>query len=118
MAGLSFDLKDLLQGLSETETKMELAVGMLCETEAKNLEKDAKEQARWTDRTGAARQRLQGYTHRTTTGWRIVLAHGVDYGIWLELANEKRFAIVGPLIQLSAPYILRDFENLMDKIKL
>lgn len=115
--GLNFDISDMLNGITETESKLDIAVGMLCETAAKNLEGDAKEQAKWTDRTGAARQRLQGYTYRTTTGWRIVLAHGVNYGIWLELANEKRFAIVGPLIDLASPYILKDFENLMSKIK-
>ena len=115
--GLNFDISDMLNGITETESKLDIAVGMLCETAAKNLEGDAKEQAKWTDRTGTARQRLQGYTYRTSTGWRIVLAHGVDYGIWLELANEKRFAIVGPLIDLASPYILKDFENLMSKIK-
>lgn len=112
-----FDASSLLSGLTTVEDRLDVAVGMLCETAAKNLEGDAKDQARWVDRTGAARQRLQGYTYRTSTGWRIVLAHGVDYGIWLELANEKRFAIVGPLIDLTSPYILQDFRNLMDKVK-
>ena len=116
MAGLRFDFEDLINGLTDLETKSDIAVGMLCETAAKNLETDAKAQAPWTDRTGAARQRLQGYTYRKTNGWRIVLSHGVDYGIWLELAHEKRFAIVGPLINLSGPYILKDFENLFKKI--
>ena len=116
MAGFRFDADDLLNGLAKVESKANIAIGMLCETAAKNLEKDAKSQAPWTDRTGSARQRLQGYTYQRTSGWRIVLAHGVDYGIWLELAHEKRFAIVGPLINLSGPYILKDFENLLDKI--
>lgn len=114
--GIRFDISKMVDGLNQTYTKADSAVGMLCETAAKNLESDAKNQAKWTDRTGAARQRLQGYSYKTKTGWRIVLAHGVDYGIWLELAHEKRFAIVGPLINLSGPYILKDFEKLLDKI--
>ena len=114
--GFSFDPSKLLAGLQETQTRLDVAVGMLCETSAKNLESDSKSQARWTDRTGDARKRLNGYTYRTSTGWRIVLAHGVDYGIWLELAHEKRFAIVGPMIDLAGPFIIKDFENLMDKL--
>lgn len=114
---LDFDVEGLLGGLMEKEDRLDIAVGMLAETNAKNLEKDAKEQARWQNRTGDARKRLQGYAHRTHSGWRIVLAHGVDYGIWLELANEKRFAIVGPLIDLSAPYIMQDFDKLMERTK-
>lgn len=116
MANLKFDISKLVDGLSVFESKVDSAVGMYCETSAKKLEADAKKDAKWTDRSGAARQRLTGYTLRTGTGWRIYLAHGVDYGIWLELAHEKRFAIVGPLIELKGPIIMKGFKNLIDKL--
>lgn len=116
MAEFKLDIQDLLNGLTKTENRTAAAIQMYCETAAKNLEKDAKEQAPWTDRTGAARQRLQGYSYPTNKGQRIVLAHGVDYGIWLELAHEKRFAIVAPLITHGGPFIVEGLQNLLDKI--
>jgi hypothetical protein len=111
-----FDAGDLLEGLIETESKFDIAVRALAVQSALNMQNDAREQARWTDRTGHARQRLRGFVETGSKGYRIVLAHGVDYGLWLELANEKRFAIVEPIIRLSAPYIMQDFDNLMSKI--
>lgn len=46
----------------------------------------------------------------------IVLSHGVDYGIWLELANEKNYAIVEPTVRLNANEIMNGMENMLDKI--
>jgi hypothetical protein len=60
----------------------------------------AKANAPWTDRTGNARQSLYAFTQRL--GQDVValyLAHGVDYGIYLEVANEGRYAVVWPTIQ-------------------
>ena len=37
---------------------------------------------------------IKGYCVKTEKGVRIYLAHGVDYGIYLEFANEKRYAII------------------------
>ena len=42
--GLNFDISDMLNGITETESKLDIAVGILCETAAKNLEGDSKEQ--------------------------------------------------------------------------
>lgn len=116
---MKLDMSDLANGMTKFKSKADTAVEMFANTAAKTMETDAKEQARWTDRTGRARQTLVGYvTQENSHTTRINLAHGVDYGIWLELANEKRFAIVEPIVRLSSPYILRDFEGMIDKMKL
>ena len=49
---------------------------------------------------------------------RITLAHGVDYGIWLELAHEKNYAIIAPTVREEGPRIVSDLDNLMSKLKL
>lgn len=62
-----------------------------------------KENASWTDRTANARNGLaanadiQGTGLFTRVG--LTLSHGVSYGIWLELANAGKYAIVGPTAQ-------------------
>lgn len=111
-----FNGSKLLSSLQYIEDRTVMGVRMLAETGALNMEKDAKEQARWTDRTGHARQRLKGSVQLREFGFRVQLAHGVDYGLWLELANEKRFAIVEPIVRFSSPYIMQDFEKLMEKL--
>lgn len=111
-----FKSNSILANLGTSVEKLDKAVGMFASTEASRIEGDAKSQAKWTDRTGAARNRLKGSSEKINIGYRVQLSHGVDYGIWLELANEKRFAIVEPIIRLSAPYIMADFENLIGKL--
>ena len=112
----TFDLKHLSEGIVMMDEKADAAVKMLAKNAASKLESDAKDQAKWTDRTGMARKSLNGNVKVIENGYRIILAHGVDYGMWLELAHEKRFAIVGPLIELNAPFIMEDFKNLLEKM--
>ena len=110
------DISDLLKGIYMIDKKADKAVKAFANTNVKVMESDAKEQAKWTDRTGAARNRLTGYVEEMATGYRLILAHGVDYGIWLELAHEKRFAIVEPIVRLTSPFIMKDFEGLLEKM--
>ena len=112
--GVRIDASDLEAGLSSLMKPA--VVRMYAETQAKNLEGYAKEHRPWTDRTGDARKRLTGYVTEIPTGYRINLAHGVDYGVWLELAMEKRFAILEPTVRLQGPEVLRGLNRLMDKL--
>ena len=80
------------------------------------LEGYAKEHRPWTDRTGDARKRLTSYVTDIPNGYRINLAHGVDYGIWLELAMEKRFAILEPTVRLQGQEVLRGMNRLLEEL--
>lgn len=50
----------------------------------------------WTDQSGAARAELKGEATVTDMGGEITLSHGVHYGIYLELANRRRYAVIKP----------------------
>lgn len=78
------------------------------ETVAKEFESYAKANRKWTDRTGHARQRLTGYVEKLegNKGFRICIAHGVDYGLWLELAHEKKYAILEPTVRIKTNEVL------------
>jgi len=55
----------------------------------------AKTDRPWKDRTSHARQGLKGGTQwDSTTALIIYLAHSVDYGPYLELCNDGRFAVI------------------------
>lgn len=112
--GIEVDVSSLDAGL---ESLIAPAVfRMYAETQAKNLEGYAKEHRPWTDRTGDARKRLTAYVTDIPNGYRINLAHGVDYGIWLELAMEKRFAILEPTVRLQGPEVLRGMNRLLEEL--
>lgn len=111
------DSSNLSEGLIGAQDKADLAIRMYAEQGARQLENFAKENRRWTDRTGHARQRLNGYVGKSEKGYRIYLAHGVDYGIWLELANEKRFSIIPQAIEYVGAFeIMPGFERLMERL--
>lgn len=111
--GFSINANSLVSGLSNLDNIMKLRVSAYAHTVSKDLEGYAKSHRPWTDRTGHARQRLTGYVQETSTGFRIIIAHGVDYGIWLELAKEKKYAILEPTVRLKGPDIIRGMKELL-----
>lgn len=116
-SSFKFDAKSLLQGLSTTESKADAAIRMYAETAAVNLEAYMKSNRPWVDRTGNAKARLTASVQKLMDGYRIALAHGVTYGIWLELANEKRYAIIQPTILAKSNEVFEGYEHLLDKLK-
>ena len=116
MAEFKLDISDLLEGLAECEDKAGPAMLMYAKNGALKLQNSARKNAPWTDRTGHARQRLTCETEVLSNGYREKLSHGVDYGIWLELAHEKRFAIIDPTIKKEGPAIIAGFNRLLEKL--
>lgn len=113
-----FDKSMLEGGLLDFENKAQVAIRMYAEQSALELQNYARKTARWTDRTGHARQRLTGDVLVASNGYKLRLAHGVDYGIWLELANEKRFAIIPETIeQVGTLKVMPGFERLLKRLK-
>lgn len=109
----------LSAGLDKMATKLGAVVLMYASTKAIEIEAKMKQNRPWTDRTGMAKATLNTKVSQLSTNiLRIVLAHGVDYGIWLELAHEKNYAIIGPTIEQEGPRLVSDLDNLMSKLKL
>lgn len=113
---IKFNDSELNRGIDEFDVKLQAALGMYCETAAKKLETKAKVERPWTDRTGDARKRLVGTSEMEGTRGHIVLAQGVEYGIWLELAHEKQYAIVEPTIRQSGNEVLTGLEHFIERL--
>lgn len=95
------------------ENKVRAALGLYADTAAKKMEGEAKKNAPWTNRTSNARNSIQG-----DFGWKsnqvvITLSGNMDYSVYLELANEKKYAILKPTIERNAPEILRGYQRLV-----
>ena len=114
---MKLDTSDMVKGLAAMQTKFDVALLVFGRQAATKLQSYAKKSARWVDRTGSARTRLQGSATLHSKGVRIILAHGVSYGIWLELAHEKRYAILEEsLVRCGSKEIMPAFEQLMTKM--
>lgn len=68
--------------------KKKQGMGYLCENIAKDLENQAKTNAKWTDRTGNARQGINGKSNFNGKKATITLSHGVSYGRILEEGSK------------------------------
>lgn len=79
---------------------------------AARIEGWAKQNARWTDRTGNARQGLTARAVEMATGVVIVLFHQAAYGIWLEVAHAGRWGIIIDALRTHYPEVMRSLQRL------
>ncbi len=73
---------------------------LVLELYAPQIEADMKSNAPWTDQTANARQTLQCFVYEEREGVLVLVAkQEMEYGVWLELKNGGRFAIVIPTLE-------------------
>lgn len=108
-----FDANNLIKGLAEREIKTRAALGLYADTVAKKMEAHAKSNKPWVDRTGRAKQSLNSSWKWVGDVARVELSHGVYYGIYLELCNEKRYAIIKPTIDIISPQAIRGLNKIL-----
>lgn len=116
---LQFNWKsNLTKNIERLRNRCDAAVKMYATTKAAQLEAYMKLRRPWTDRTGAAKARLSGRVAENPGRHtiEIILAHGVNYGVWLELAHEKNFAIIGPTINLKSQEVIDGLQMLLFKM--
>ena len=112
------DTSSFDNGTERLQSKLIAAIGMYASTKSRELESQMKTNRPWTDRTGMAKARLNSQVSQPASDrFRITLAHCVEYGLWLELAHNKNYAIIGPTIRQESPKILSDMKGLMEKTK-
>lgn len=112
------DFSELHDALEKLPERLEEALMGYGKTSAKKLRTLAVKNRPWTDHTAHARQRLHGEVERYNTGIRIILAHGVEYGVYLEFAHEKRYAVIYPILQREAGNVMQGLQNLFERIEL
>ena len=80
---------------------------------AARMEGETKRNARWTDRTGLARQTITGYS-----GWqgkkpRMGISGNMEYSVYLELGHEGGFAILWATVQANEQKIMDDLRKVV-----
>jgi hypothetical protein len=80
---------------------------------AAEFAREAKANAPWNDITGAARRGLVGHTQTSGYTVTIVLAHTVEYGIWLEIRWQGKYAIIMPTLEGNFANVMTAIEALV-----
>ena len=113
----SIDVSKVLKGITDFDDAFDKALMVFAQSGAQKMEQYAKKNRKWTDRTGRARQSLKGSAFRIENGYRIQIAHGVYYGVYLEYAHERKYAILERTItKVGMGQIMPAFHNFLDAV--
>lgn len=109
------DPKDLGRAVSEFGEKLVYhALVSYLQAHAAEIAQQMRREAIWQDRTGAARHKLVASVETNGSQVSLYLAHGVPYGVFLELSHGGRYAIVGPTTMRVGPQIMRGMAGLAE----
>lgn len=97
------------------EAQVKAALSTYGNTAAAKLEGEAKRNASWTDQTANARNSIQGDFSLDGSLARISLSGNTDYFIFLELAKEKRYAILSPTMESNAVEIIQGYQKVVNR---
>lgn len=107
---------ELSRNIQNVYNKVGPAVSMYMSTKASEFRSYMQSNRPWTDRTGMAKATLNSQFSSNGDLYRITLSHGVSYGIWLELAHGKNYAIIGPTIRTKGPELLQGIGNIFSRV--
>lgn len=72
--------------------------------------------APWTDRTGAARNGLFSQVFSDDDLKKIVFAHSVEYGIYLETMESGQYQIINPTIRVVGARLMAGLDKLLEEV--
>lgn len=106
---------DLTARLNRIGPEVKRAMVAAAHYSATHAEGYMKDNAPWTDRTGAARNGLGAQVVVSTNKVAIVLYHSVPYGVWLELRWDGKYAIIEPTMATVGPLFVETIGRLAFK---
>ena len=81
--------------------------------ESKKYVNYAKSNAKWHDITGNSRQTIDSTVNSHGNNQKITIAGHTPHFKWLELAHEKKYAILNPTIKKLGPEIVRGWVSII-----
>lgn len=117
-SGFRFTEDTLTQGLRTLPGVVNRCAAFVLKKNEVPVENHMKTNAPWTDRTTNARNGLAArYVGSDKGVHQMVLFHQVDYGIWLEVKDEGKYAIIEPTMAEFGPKVMQDLVKILDRIK-
>jgi hypothetical protein len=92
----TIDRDTLTASLATMDDRVQRAVNLVFDYMEVATESKMRTDASWTDRTGNARAGLRARKVGGGDEFTLVLFHTMDYGYWLEVAHDGKYAVIGP----------------------
>lgn len=84
----TIDASEVFHNIERLEPRMLAGIKVIGNTTAGKMQDYAKSNHPWENRTHTAEARLRGKSELKGTELSISIAHGVDYGVWLETRED------------------------------
>lgn len=104
--GLTWYYDTLTPNMRLFAVKFQAYLAVEMEKWAAIAEETAQRDASWQDRTGSARAGLTAEGHTRGFYHFIELFHTVDYGIWLEIRWNGKYAVIEPTLRKIGPAMM------------
>ena len=114
---VSYDDKKLRRNLKNFDSNLSRSLAIVTDRRAAITEGELKQRAPWTDDTGAARAGLMAIPNHGPGFIEILMTYSVDYGIWLEIANNRKYAVIGPMMRIAGDALMKDLQNLIEHME-
>jgi hypothetical protein len=96
-------------------TEKKIALEALSKVTSVNAVNYAKTNKKWKDITGNARASLHGdFYWESPTILKVYVAHGMEYGVWLELAMDRHYAILEEAINKNSQSFFEGIKRIME----
>ena len=106
---------EIIPELERRKAAVLRAIGMVFESFALKVRAYAVKNAPWQDRTAHARQGLRTQVDTVGAVFTLTLFHTMDYGIWLEIANDGRYAVILKTMEKQFPLLMELIRKTVDR---
>lgn len=110
---VEFDHRSLTKNIKGLDEKINRRIGMTMQYESAYAVGWLKQNAPWTDDTAAARTGLTAIALSGGNTHELIMAYSVYYGIWLEVANSGRYAVITPGMRIIGEKVMADMQGLI-----
>lgn len=108
-------IEQVMKNLQEFPRKLKATLALDAQNIATEMEAWAKNNANWEDQTSHARQFLKSTVKwKNTNTLMVALSQHVEYGVYLELANEGKYAILEKAIAEFAPKFQESWKKIIE----
>jgi hypothetical protein len=106
--------KEVLSAMEDEMERQKAQFVAVAQYIAEELETYAKENAKWQDHTSNARQGLKGEHYIENGTVYALIRHSMEYGVYLELSNEKKYAILKESVNQNIDQWYKAYEKIAD----
>lgn len=113
--GISLNSSNFLNSLADIQLRAIQGTRLYAETASQKLVADAKSNAKWKDITALSRQTISAEVESSGANQKIILKGGTtSHFIYLETANEGKYAIIKPTMIKMSPGIIKGWNKVIE----